>query len=238
MLSVSIANKITNFRKSEMIELYFWTTPNGYKPLIFLEEAGLEYEIKPVNIMAGEQFEPEFLNISPNNRIPAMVDGEISVFESGAILLYLAEKTNQFLPVSGPSRYAAIEWLMWQMGGLGPMKGQAHHFIRYADEDVPYGKERYRKETERLIGVLDKQLVGKDYITGEYSVADMASFPWLKGDLSELGINATKFPNVTAWIERVGDRPAVKRAYEVGAPISKNIQMDEKAKAVLFGKKA
>lgn len=216
-----------------MIDLYFWPTPNGYKPLIFLEETGLDYHIKPVNIMAGDQFQPEFLKISPNNRMPALVDGNKSLFESGAILLYLAEKTHQFLPREEVARYEVVQWLMWQMGGLGPMMGQANHFIKYADLDIPYAKNRYFKETERLLGVLDKQLNGKNYIVGEYSIADMAAYPWVL-EAEDLSVDLSKFPNVAAWMTRMGDRPAIRRAYAIGKSIAANVKMDADAKAILF----
>ncbi len=216
-----------------MLDLYFWPTPNGYKPLIFLEETGLDYHIKPVNIMAGDQFQPEFLKISPNNRMPALVDGNKSLFESGAILLYLAEKTHQFLPKEETARYEVVQWLMWQMGGLGPMMGQANHFIKYADLDIPYAKNRYFKETERLLGVLDKQLNDKNYIVGEYSIADMAAYPWVL-EAEGLSVDLLKFPNVSTWMTRMGDRPAVKRSYAIGKPIAANVKMDADAKAILF----
>ncbi|MGB3766647.1 MAG: glutathione binding-like protein [Phormidesmis sp.] len=206
-----------------MIDLYFWATPNGYKPLILLEEAELKYELKPINIMKDEQFDPDFLAIAPNNRIPAIVDHSpnegstpISVFESGAILLYLAEKTSQFMPTSLASRYDAMQWLMWQMGGLGPMAGQANHFVIYAPEDVPYGKKRYVNETERLMGVLDKRLADREFVAESYSVADMAIYPWAKG-VGSVGIDwQSKFSNVADWAKRIAERPAVKKAYEVG----------------------
>ncbi len=206
-----------------MIDLYFWATPNGYKPLILLEEAELKYELKPINIMKDEQFDPDFLAIAPNNRIPAIVDHSpnegstpISVFESGAILLYLAEKTSQFMPTSLAGRYDAMQWLMWQMGGLGPMAGQANHFVIYAPEDVPYGKKRYVNETERLMGVLDKRLADREFVAESYSVADMAIYPWAKG-VGSVGIDwQSKFSNVADWAKRIAERPAVKKAYEVG----------------------
>jgi GST-like protein len=169
-----------------MIELYYWPTPNGHKITIFLEEAELEYQIVPVDISAGEQFKPEFLKISPNNRMPAIIDtqpidgGEaISVFESGAILQYLAEKTGKFLPSSLRERKAVNEWLFWQVGGLGPMAGQNHHFVQYAPEKLQYAIDRYVRETNRLYGVLNKQLEEREYIVGEYSIADMACYPWI-----------------------------------------------------------
>ena len=223
-----------------MIDLYFWATPNGYKPLIFLEEAELEYELKLVNIMKGEQFDPDFLAIAPNNRMPAIVDrspkeGEnISVFESGAILLYLAEKTNKFLPDSLPGRYDAIQWLMWQMGGLGPMAGQAHHFMNYAPEDVPYGKKRYVNENKRLLGVLDKQLAEQEFVAKTYSVADMAIYPWVKGSDS-VGIDwQNEYSNVAAWANRIAKRPAVQKAYEIGDRTAGSQTLDDEARKNLF----
>ncbi|MBE9140208.1 glutathione S-transferase N-terminal domain-containing protein [Nodosilinea sp. LEGE 07088] len=217
-----------------MLDFYFWPTPNGYKPLIFLEEVGLDYRIKPVNIMAGDQFRPEFLKISPNNRMPAIVDGDRTLFESGAILLYLSEKTKQFLPPKDTARYEVVQWLMWQMGGLGPMMGQANYFIKYAELDIPYAKNRYFKETERLLGVLNKQLNDKDYIVGGYSIADMAVYPWaLEAD--DLSVDLSKFPHIADWLTRMGDRPAIKRAYAIGEPIAANVKVDADAKAILFG---
>ena len=169
-----------------MIELYYWTTPNGHKVSIFLEEAGLDYKIFPVNISKGEQFNPDFLAFAPNNRIPAIRDmapadggAPLGIFESGAILEYLADKTGQFLPKAPRARFAVLQWLYWQMAGLGPMAGQNHHFVQYAPERIPYAMERYVKETNRLYGVLNKQLAGRDYIAGDYSIADMASYPWI-----------------------------------------------------------
>ena len=224
-----------------MIDLYFWATPNGYKPLIFLEEAGLEYELKLVNIMKGEQFDPDFLAIAPNNRMPAIVDhspnegqAPLSIFESGAILLYLAEKTNKFLPTSLTGRYDATQWLMWQMGGLGPMAGQAHHFMNYAPEDVPYGKKRYVNENKRLLGVLDKQLAEREFVAKEYSVADMAIYPWVKGSDS-VGIDwQNEFSNVATWAKRVAERPAVQKVYEIGAGVVGSQTLDEEARKNLF----
>jgi GST-like protein len=173
------------------IELYYWATPNGHKITIFLEEAELEYDLKPINIMKGEQFKPEFLKISPNNRIPAIVDREpvdggepISVFESGAILLYLAQKIGKFIPTDTRGATEVLEWLMWQMGGLGPMMGQANHFVRYAPEPIEYAEHRYLKETRRLFGVMEKRLRDRPYLAGEYSIADMACYPWTKADSS------------------------------------------------------
>jgi GSH-dependent disulfide-bond oxidoreductase len=202
-----------------MIDLYYWTTPNGHKISIFLEEAEQAYRIHPINIAKGDQFQPSFLQISPNNRIPAIVDREpadggepISVFESGAILQYLAEKTGKFLPGNIRDRVETMQWLFWQMGGLGPMLGQNHHFTQYAPEKVPYAIHRYLKETERLYGVLDKQLSNREYITGEYSIADIAAYPWIVPHERQQ-INLNDFPNVKRWFDSIQSRPAVKRAY-------------------------
>jgi GSH-dependent disulfide-bond oxidoreductase len=203
-----------------MMELYYWPTPNGHKIAIFLEEAELEYQIFPIDIMAGDQFKPDFLKIAPNNRMPAIIDrapldgGEpISVFESGAILQYLAEKTGKFLPTDVRGRKTVMEWLFWQMGGLGPMAGQNHHFVQYAPEKIPYAIDRYVKETTRLYGVLNKQLAGKDYIAGDYSIADMACYPWICGHQKQQQ-NLADFPDLHRWFDRMHDRPAVIRAYE------------------------
>jgi GSH-dependent disulfide-bond oxidoreductase len=202
-----------------MIDLYYWTTPNGHKITIFLEEAEVLYRIIPVNISAGDQFKPEFLKISPNNRIPAIVDNEpqeagppVSVFESGAILLYLAEKTGKFLPRALRPRVEVLQWLFWQMGGLGPMAGQNHHFSTYAPEKIPYASERYVKETSRLYAVLDKRLADRPFIAGDYSIADMASYPWIV-PYERQGQKLADFPNLKRWFEAIAERPAVKRAY-------------------------
>ena len=210
-----------------MIELYYWPTPNGHKITIFLEEAGLEYEIKPVNIGAGEQFKPDFLKIAPNNRMPAIIDhqptdgGEaVTVFESGAILQYLAEKTGKFLPTSLRDRTTVMEWLFWQMGGLGPMAGQNHHFVQYAPEKIPYAIERYVKETSRLYGVLNRQLEGKDYIAKEYSIADMACYPWIV-PYEKQQQNLDDFPNLKRWFETIKSHPAVIAAYSKAEQYSK-----------------
>ncbi|MFK8185325.1 MAG: glutathione S-transferase N-terminal domain-containing protein [Phormidesmis sp.] len=206
-----------------MIDLYYWTTPNGHKITIFLEEAGLPYKIHPINIGKGEQFEPAFLKVSPNNRIPAIVDHEadgLSIFESGAILQYLAEKVGAFLPVNDPvSRFQVLQWLNWQMGGLGPMLGQNHHFSRYAPEKIPYAIERYVKETARLYGVLDRQLEGREYIAGAYSIADMACYPWIVPYAAQ-GQDLNDFGNVKGWFERMQARPAVQKAYAVAKTIN------------------
>lgn len=224
-----------------MIDLYYWPTPNGHKITIFLEETGLAYAIKPVDIGKGEQFQPDFLKISPNNRMPAIVDhapadggGPLSVFESGAILLYLAEKTGQFLPTDLRGRTEVLEWLFWQMGGLGPMAGQNHHFTQYAPEKIPYAIERYQRETERLYGVLDRRLAGRAFIAGTYSIADMAAYPWIVPHKRQ-GQDLDTFPNVKRWFETMRARAAVVRAYEIGSSISTTPVVNEASRAILFG---
>jgi GST-like protein len=202
-----------------MLDLYYWTTPNGHKITMFLEEAGLEYTIKPINIGKGEQFDPAFLEISPNNRIPAIVDRApadggkpISVFESGAILLYLAGKTGKFIPKDLRGQVQVLQWLMWQMGGLGPMAGQNHHFAHYAPEKLPYAIDRYVKETSRLYAVLDKRLRKRDFIAGKlYTIADMASYPWVIPERQ--GQNIDDFPELKRWKAAIRARPATQRAY-------------------------
>ena len=208
-----------------MIDLHYWTTPNGHKISIFLEESGLEYNVHPVNIGEGRQFEPAFLKIAPNNRIPAIVDnnpsdaGEpISVFESGAILEYLADKIGRFMPLQPRLRVEVQQWLHWQMGGLGPMAGQNHHFVRFAPEQIPYAIDRYVNETARLYGVLDRRLEGREYVAGDYSIADMAIYPWAKGwELQRQRLE--DFPNMAAWLARMGKRSAVQRAYQIAEAI-------------------
>lgn len=224
-----------------MIELYFWTTPNGYKPLIFLEEAGLDYVLEPVDISAGEQFEPAFLAISPNNRIPAIVDTApkgggkaISVFESGAILQYLGEKTGRFLPQEPTARAEVQQWLFWQMGGLGPMAGQNHHFSQYAPEKIPYAIDRYVRETARLYRVLDTRLADREFVAGDYSIADMASYPWIV-PYERQGQDLADFPNLARWFAAVGARDAVKRAYEKGAALNTAPTVTEDSRRILFG---
>ncbi|HRW60696.1 MAG TPA: glutathione S-transferase N-terminal domain-containing protein [Defluviicoccus sp.] len=224
-----------------MIDLHYWPTPNGHKITIFLEEAGLAYTIKPVDIGKGEQFRPEFLKISPNNRMPAIVDhapsdggGPLSVFESGAILLYLAEKTGQFLPADLRGRTQVLEWLFWQMGGLGPMAGQNHHFTQYAPEKIPYAIERYQRETERLYGVLDRRLADRAFIADAYSIADMAAYPWIVPHKRQ-GQDLDTFPNVKRWFESIRARAAVVRAYEIGNSISREPVVNEQSRAILFG---
>ena len=203
-----------------MIDLYYWGTPNGHKITIALEEMGLSYQILPVNILENDQFQPDFLAISPNNKIPAIVDQDgpdhrsISIFESGAILQYLGRKTGLFYPTDEIKRIQVEQWLMWQMGGLGPMLGQNHHFSRFAPERIPYATERYVNETKRLYGVLDKQLVGQDYVAGEYSIADMAIFPWLLR-YEWQGIDLADYPEVRRYIERMQARPAVQKALAI-----------------------
>ncbi|MFP8967723.1 glutathione binding-like protein [Pokkaliibacter sp. CJK22405] len=225
-----------------MIDLYYWTTPNGHKVTIFLEETGIDYTLCPINIGKGEQFEPEFLKVAPNNRIPAIVDraplwgGEpLSLFESGAILEYLADKTGDFLPAKGKERYDVLQWLYWQMGGVGPMAGQNHHFNRYAPETIPYAQNRYIKETARLYGVLDKQLADKDFVAGDYSIADMAIFPWAKLWEGQKQ-NIEDFPNMAKWLERIEARPAVQRAYKLveGINTDSKALLTEEARKHLF----
>jgi GST-like protein len=224
-----------------MIDLYYWTTPNGHKVTIFLEEAGLPYTIKPVNISQGEQFDPEFLRLSPNNRIPAIVDhdpadggGPLSVFESGAILQYLAEKTGKLMPTDLRGRTQVMKWLFWQTSGLGPMLGQNHHFSRYAPEPIPYAIERYRKETERLYSVLDRRLAQRGFIAGAYSIADIAIYPWIVPHARQ-GIELADFPHVQRWLDVVGARPAVTRAYAHAKHINTAPTVTHSARAVLFG---
>jgi GST-like protein len=210
-----------------MIDLYYWTTPNGHKISIFLEEAGLKYDIHPINISQNDQFKPEFLKISPNNKIPAIVDHEpadggapLSLFESGAILLYLAEKTGQFLPKDLRGRQQALQWLFWQMGGLGPMAGQNHHFSQFAPEKIPYAIKRYIDETARLYGVLDKQLANNAFVAGsEYSIADMAIYPWIVSHKWQ-SQDLEDFPNVLRWFNHIKDRPATVRAYALAAKVN------------------
>jgi GST-like protein len=224
------------------IDLYYWPTPNGKKVAIFLEEAGLPYELVPVDITAGEQFDEEFLEISPNNKMPAMVDPEgpdgepISIFESGAILIYLAEKTGEFLPRSTREKYRVLQWLMFQVGSIGPMLGQAHHFRGYAPEEIPYAIDRYTKEAARLYGVMDRRLSEVEHFVGdEYSVADMAIYPWIASHERQ-GQKMEDFPNLARWYESVGARPAVQRAMEVGEELRRPIEdLDEEARDVLFG---
>lgn len=225
-----------------MIDLYYWTTPNGHKITMFLEESGLPYTIHPINIGQGDQFKPEFLRIAPNNRIPAIVDqtpqdgGEpISLFESGAILQYLAEKTGQFLSADLRVRTETLQWLYWQMGGLGPMAGQNHHFNVYAPVKIDYAIGRYVRETGRLYGVLNKHLEQRDFIAGDYSIADMASYPWIVSHQRQ-SQNLDDFPHLKRWFQRIGERPATQRAYALVEQINPGSPAhDDKARQILFG---
>ncbi|MHB1608641.1 MAG: glutathione binding-like protein [Acidiferrobacter sp.] len=223
-----------------MLDLYYWPTPNGHKVTIFVEEAGLAYRIVPVNIGRGEQFAVDFLAIAPNNRMPALVDPDVDgepirLFESGAILQYLAEKTGRFLPADVRGRFTVLQWLYWQMAGLGPMAGQNHHFGRYAPEKIPYAIDRYVRETRRLYGVLDKRLAVSRYVGGaEYTIADMACYPWIvphRDQQQDLGT----FRHLKRWFEEIAARPAVERAYALGARIGQGGGMDEEARRHLFG---
>ena len=225
-----------------MIDLYYWPTPNGWKISIMLEECGLEYRLVPVDIGRGDQFKPEFLAISPNNRMPAIVDHDVegepvSVFESGAILLYLAEKTGRFLPSNPRARLQVMQWLFWQVGGLGPMAGQAGHFANYAPEKIAYGIKRYGDEYNRLLGVIDKQLAGTDYLCGDYSIADMASWPWVVVH-ERLNQSLDEFPRVMAWDERMQGRPAVSVGKNLGRELRRPLEKDEEARRIMFGQTA
>ncbi|GEO99343.1 glutathione binding-like protein [Methylobacterium haplocladii] len=230
-----------------MIDLHYWPTPNGHKVTLFLEETGLPYRIFPVNIGKGDQFAPDFLKIAPNNRMPAIVDHDpadgrapISLFESGAILLYLAEKTGRFLPEDVRSRAEVLQWLFWQMGGLGPMAGQNHHFSQYAPEKIPYAIDRYVNETDRLYGVLDRRLADRAFVAGpDYSIADMAAYPWIV-PWQKQGQRLDDHPHLKRWFETIAERPATKAAYarapEVNPDFGKT--MSDDAKKVMFGQTA
>jgi GST-like protein len=227
-----------------MIELYFWATPNGLKPRLMLEETGLEHRIVPVDIGKGEQFRPEFLAFSPNNRIPALIDhapvggGEpVALFESGALLQYLAEKTGRFLPADLRGRAEVMQWLFWQVGGLGPMAGQNGHFRVYASEPVPYAIDRYTRETARLYGVLDRRLADREFIAGDYSIADMACYPWIVPHTAHAQ-NLADFPNIERWFETIRDRPATQRAYADGTESYSSRKLSDEARAVLYGRPA
>lgn len=228
-----------------MIDLYYWPTPNGHKITIFLEEAGLPYTLRPVDIARGDQFEPAFLDIAPNNRIPAIVDhatadggADIPVFESGAILLYLAEKSGLFLPGDIRQRLMVLQWLFWQVGGLGPMAGQNHHFSRYAPARIPYAIDRYRKETARLYAVLDRQLAGRPYIADHYSIADMACYPWIAAHADQ-GQDLDDYPHLKRWFETIKTRPAVVRAYAAGEPyVRRGPDFNALEREILFGQTA
>jgi GSH-dependent disulfide-bond oxidoreductase len=223
-----------------MIDLYSWPTPNGHKIHIMLEETGLPYRVHPVNIGAGDQFKPEFLKISPNNKMPAMIDSDgpdgkpISMFESGAMLIYLASKSGKFLPEDMRERWSVLQWLMFQMGSVGPMLGQAHHFLVYAPEKIPYAMQRYAKEANRLYGVLDRRLAESKFIAcNEYSIADIAIMPWLRSYKNQ-GVEMEDYPDVKRWFDGIGARPAVQRGLAVLAELRKPV-MDDKAKEILFG---
>jgi GST-like protein len=227
-----------------MIDLYYWTTPNGHKITMFLEETGLPHRIVPINIGKGEQFAADFLRISPNNRIPAMVDhapadggASLSIFESGAILLYLADKTGRFIAPNLRGRNETLQWLFWQMGGLGPMAGQNHHFTQYAPEKVPYAIERYTKETARLYAVLNKRLADREFVAGEYSIADMASYPWIVPHEKQ-GQNLDDFPHLKRWFDAIRARPATQRAYALAKQINPAPVITDAEKKVLFGQDA
>jgi GST-like protein len=229
-----------------MIDVHYWTTPNGHKITIFLEEAGLQYKIFPVNIGKGEQFEAKFLAVSPNNRIPAIVDHEpadggqpIALFESGAILLYLADKTGKLIGKDIRSRAETLQWLFWQMGGLGPMAGQNNHFAHYAVDKIPYAIDRYRNEVNRLYGVMDTRLADRPYLAGDYSIADIACYPWIV-PWQRQGQNLADFPNLKRWFEAIRARPAVIKAYDLVAKINPGqggIRTAEE-RAILFGQTA
>jgi GST-like protein len=222
-----------------MIELYYWPTPNGHKISIMLEECGLEYEVRAVDIGAGDQFAPEFLAISPNNRIPAIVDSEtgISVFEGGAILVYLAEKAGRFLPTDTTQRFEVLQWLFWQAGGLGPMAGQLSHFVNYVQEDVPYAHKRYANEYDRLLAVMDVRLRNRDFLAGDYSIADIASFPWVL-PYRRFGNDLDNFPNLRRWFDTLKERPAVQRGVNLGKGWRRNEARNEKARAMMFDQNA
>lgn len=235
---------ITDTKGPKSIELYYWPTPNGQKIVIMLEECRLPYTVKPVNIAKGEQFDPAFLKISPNNRIPALVDPNgpgkrpISIFESGAILQYLARKTGKFYPKDERGRVEVDQWLFWQVGGVGPMAGQVHHFKSYAREHIPYAIARFVDELNRLYGVMNKRLVGRDFIAGRYSIADMALVGWVNG-WQRQGQDIEQFPHLKRWLARMKTRPAVKRALALGQSWRQGVDMkDPKVQAVLFGQRA
>jgi GST-like protein len=228
-----------------MIDLHYWPTPNGHKVTIFLEEAEEPYRIVPVDLTTGKQFEPAFLRISPNNRMPAMVDNlphdsasPLSIFESGAILLYLADKLGKFIPADIAGRVEVLQWLFWQMGGLGPMAGQNHHFSHYAPEKLPYAIDRYVLETSRLYGVLDRRLADREFVAGEtYSIADMACYPWI-AYYEHQSQKLEDFPHIARWFAAIGARPAVVRAYAIAERFNASDSMTDDAKKILFGQGA
>ncbi len=225
-----------------MIDFYYWPTPNGWKVAILLEELGLPYRMIPVNIGAGDQFKPGFLEISPNNRMPAIVDHEVpgepvSLFESGAIMHYLAEKTGRFIPADALGKKEALEWLFWQVGNQGPMAGQLSHFVNYAPEGQTYGRERYLKEYDRCLGVLERRLEGRDYILGNYSIVDMICWPWVL-IAKPLGASLETFPRVADWRQRVKERPAVRRGVDLGKDLRRSGPPSDRERKVLFGQTA
>jgi GST-like protein len=223
-----------------MIDLYYWPTPNGKKVSVMLEECGLAYNAIAVNIGRGDQFTGEFLDISPNNRIPAIVDHdpEISLFESGAILMYLAEKSGIFMPQEMNERYEALQWLFWQMAGLGPMAGQLSHFVNYAPDPVPYAHTRYEQEYDRLLGVMNSRLADREFLAGDYSIADIASFPWVAG-YKRLGTSLDAFPNLRRWFDAIKMRPAVRKGMDLGDDWRESSDLtDEEARKILFGQTA
>lgn len=230
-------------KQTKPIELYYWPTPNGWKISIMLEELGVPYAVKYVNIGKGEQFEPAFLRIAPNNRMPAIVDPEgpggepISVFESGAILQYLGRKFGQFYPADERQRTEVDQWLFWQMGGLGPMAGQAHHFRQYAPEKLQYAIDRYTNEVNRLYGVMNKRLADRGFLAGAYSIADMACIGWVRPYKNQ-GQDLEEFPNLKRWFETIMARPAVERALAVGEEYRRNLGDDQEAQKILFGQRA
>ena len=222
-----------------MIDLYYWPTPNGRKISIMLEECGLEYTAIPVDIGKGDQFRPEFLKISPNNRMPAIVDRDtgISVFESGAILIYLAEKSRQLLPTDPAGRFEVLQWLFWQVGGLGPMAGQLSHFVTYVKEPVPYAQDRYAKEYDRLLAVMEVRLRNRDYLAGDYSIADIAAFPWVM-PYRRYGADIDRFENLRRWFDDIKSRPAVRRGVDLGEDWRGDESQDETARSIMFGQDA
>jgi GST-like protein len=222
-----------------MIDLYYWPTPNGHKISIMLEECGLEYTTVRVSIGDGDQFAPEFLKISPNNRMPAIVDQEtgISVFEGGAILIYLAEKCGRFLPGDDNARFEVLQWLFWQAGGLGPMAGQLSHFVNYARETVDYAHKRYADEYDRLLAVMDVRLRDREFLAGDYSIADMASFPWVL-PYRRLGNDLDRFSNLRRWFDTIKERPAVRRGIDLGKGWRRDEKSSDKAHSIMFGQNA
>jgi len=228
-----------NLILQDMIDLYYWPTPNGHKISIMLEECDLPYKTIPVAIGAGDQFAPEFLRISPNNRMPAIVDHDngISVFEGGAILMYLAEKAGRLLPEGQTERYEALQWLFWQAGGLGPMAGQLSHFVNYTKEDIPYAHKRYADEYDRLLAVMDVRLRDREYLAGEYSIADIASFPWVK-PYRRFGNDLDKFENLRRWFDTLKQRPAVRKGIELGQDWKRSERKSDSAREIIFGQNA